>query len=202
MNSITLLIIDESGSMAGMESYVNETYLGIVNQIKREISESPELIQFIEVWTFEGSNIQQRIPFMQLTESLVPDNLNYQPGMSTPLFDAVGISVSGMKSRLKSVESLREAQVNVSIITDGLENSSVEYTAYQLAKLIEELKQKEWNFSYYGTNHDVFTAAKEISIDDVKAFEKSAKGFRNNAKRMVAYSYANKMEYINKLKKK
>jgi len=75
MNSITLLIIDESGSMAGMESYVNETYLGIVNQIKREISESPELIQFIEVWTFEGSNIQQRIPFMQLTESLVPDNL-------------------------------------------------------------------------------------------------------------------------------
>ncbi len=62
MKSITLLIIDESGSMGGMEDFVQETYHGIVKEMVTELDEMPDLQQFLEVWTFEGRNINQRIP--------------------------------------------------------------------------------------------------------------------------------------------
>ena len=148
MKSITLLIIDESGSMAGMESFVNETQPGIVNQIKTELAETPELEQFIEIWTFEGTNIVQRIPLMQLSKDTVPNNLEFKPGYSTPLFDAMGISLTGMQERIKSIEILRDVHVNVSIITDGMENSSRKYSSAELSKLIEALKECNWNFAW------------------------------------------------------
>lgn len=201
MKSITLLIIDESGSMAGMEGFVNETYLGIVNQIKTELIATPELEQFIEIWTFEGENFKQRVPFMQLSSSTIPSTLEYKPGFSTPLFDAMGISLTAMNDRIKSVESLKESHVNVSIITDGMENSSSRYLGTDIAKMVEALKESNWNFAYYGTNHDVFSIAKDLKMDYVKSFVKDEEGFMKNLNVLNERSHENRRAYMDKFKK-
>lgn len=200
MKSITLLIIDESGSMAGMEGFVNETYLGIVNQIKTELAETPELEQFIEIWTFEGANIRQRIPLMQLSLDTVPYNLEFKPGYSTPLFDAMGISLTGMQERIKSIEILRDVHVNVSIITDGMENSSRKYSSAEVSKLIEALKECNWNFAYYGTDHDVLSVATSLKMDYSSTFEKSEQGFKENLRTINRVSSETRSSYLRKLK--
>jgi uncharacterized protein YegL len=201
MKSITLLIIDESGSMAGMEGYVNETYLGIVNQIKTELIATPELEQFLEIWTFEGENIRQRVPFMQLSSGTIPSTLEYKPGFSTPLFDAMGISLTAMDARIKSVESLKESHVNVSIITDGMENSSTRYLGRDIAKMVDSFKEKNWNFAYYGTNHDVFSVAKNLKMDFVQSFVKDEEGFMKNLSVLNERSHENRRAYMDKFKK-
>lgn len=201
MKSITLLIIDESGSMAGMEGFVNETYLGIVNQIKTELIATPELEQFIEIWTFEGTNFRQRVPFMQLSSNSIPSTLEYKPGFSTPLFDAMGISLTAMNDRIKSVESLKESHVNVSVITDGMENSSSRYLGTDIAKMVEAFKESHWNFAYYGTNHDVFSIAKDLKMDYVKSFVKDEEGFMKNLNILNERSHENRRAYMDKFKK-
>jgi uncharacterized protein YegL len=201
MKSITLLIIDESGSMAGMEGYVNETYLGIVNQIKTELIATPELEQFLEIWTFEGDNFRQRVPFMQLSSGTIPSTLEYKPGFSTPLFDAMGISLTAMDARIKSVESLKESHVNVSIITDGMENSSTRYSGRDIAKMVDSFKESNWNFAYYGTNHDVFSIAKDLKMDYVKSFVKDEEGFMKNLNVINERSHENRRAYMDKFKK-
>lgn len=201
MKSITLLIIDESGSMAGMEGFVNETYLGIVTQIKTELVSTPELEQFIEIWTFEGENFRQRVPFMQLSSSSIPSALEYKPGFSTPLFDAMGISLTAMNNRIKSVESLKESHVNVSIITDGMENSSRRYLGTDIAKMVESFKESNWNFAYYGTDHDVFSVATRLKMDYVQTFVKDEEGFMKNLNVLNERSYENRRAYIDKFKK-
>jgi len=201
MKSITLLIIDESGSMAGMEGYVNETYLGIVNQIKTELIATPELEQFLEIWTFEGDNFRQRVPFMQLSSSTIPSTLEYKPGFATPLFDAMGISLTAMDARIKSVESLKESHVNVSIITDGMENSSTRYSGRDIAKMVDSFKEKNWNFAYYGTNHDVFSVAKNLKMDFVQSFVKDEEGFMKNLSVLNERSHENRRAYMDKFKK-
>ena len=201
MKSITLLIIDESGSMAGMEGYVNETYLGIVNQIKTELIATPELEQFLEIWTFEGDNFRQRVPFMQLSSGTIPSTLEYKPGFSTPLFDAMGISLTAMDARIKSVESLKDSHVNVSIITDGMENSSTRYSGRDIAKMVDSFKEKNWNFAYYGTNHDVFSVAKNLKMDFVQSFVKDEEGFMKNLSVLNERSHENRRAYMDKFKK-
>jgi uncharacterized protein YegL len=201
MKSITLLIIDESGSMAGMEGYVNETYLGIVNQIKTELIATPELEQFLEIWTFEGENIRQRVPFMQLSSGTIPSTLEYKPGFATPLFDAMGISLTAMDARIKTVESLKDSHVNVSIITDGMENSSTRYSGRDIAKMVDSFKEKNWNFAYYGTNHDVFSVAKNLKMDFVQSFVKDEEGFMKNLSVLNERSHENRRAYMDKFKK-
>jgi len=49
----------------------------------------------------------------------------FQPDASTPLYDAIGFSVNKLK---RKIEDETDYQVLVTIITDGEENSSTEYT--------------------------------------------------------------------------
>ena len=196
MQSITLLIIDESGSMGGMEDFVQETYDGIIQEMILELTEFPELNQFIEVWTFEGRNINQRLPFMEISSQLIPTKLKYQPLGNTPLFDAMGRSLEGMQSRIENIPDLAEAQVNVGIITDGVENSSREYSGSEIKQLVSSLTEKNWKFSYYGTEHDVDEIAERLSIKNRLRFSKDSTGFEELRKSYVSESKMHKSAYI------
>ena len=201
MKSITLLIIDESGSMGGMEDFVQETYHGIVKEMVTELDEMPDLQQFLEVWTFEGRNINQRIPFMEISKDLVPTDLRYEPMGNTPLYDAMGRSLTGMKQRMKSISSLKDAQVNVCIITDGLENSSLEYDERRIQRLVSSLKEQDWDFSYYGTNHEVDYAADSLQVNHAVSFEKGKKGFKEITHHFNGHSKLKKNMMLNAFKK-
>ena len=97
----------------------------------------------------------------------------YDPCCCTPLFDAIGKTVKTLKKKIADVE---DAAVLVTIITDGYENSSKEWDAKGVSKLIEECKEDGWMFSFIGAGEDVIKVATTISITNTMVWENTVEG--------------------------
>jgi hypothetical protein len=67
--------------------------------------------------------------------------------------------------------------VLVTIITDGEENSSEEWTLKMVRNMIEKLKSQNWTFTLIGTdNLDVETMAHSFAIDEHLEFKEDEDG--------------------------
>ena len=95
----------------------------------------------------------------------------YLPACCTALYDAMGISLNALR---KSVAD--DDKVLVTIVTDGYENASQEYSGQAIKALVDELKAKGWVFSYIGANHDVESVAASISITNTLRFNTTSEG--------------------------
>jgi hypothetical protein len=76
----------------------------------------------------------------------------------------------------KYVQNVNDALVVVTIITDGLENASKEYTGTAVKSLVEQLKEKGWSFTYMGANQDAVEVAFTLSIRNARNFDYSDSG--------------------------
>lgn len=61
--------------------------------------------------------------------------------------------------------------VVVTIITDGIENASKEYTGRTIKSLVEKLRNKGWTFTYIGTYQNSMELALSISICNARNFD-------------------------------
>ena len=152
-----LIILDKSGSMSSIAaaaiSGFNETVGGIRSAQER----------------YAGSH--ENVP---VTEVATLTSKEYRPCCCTPLYDAMGVSLNQL---LNKIQSDKNATAAVTVITDGLENASREYSGKAIKALVDKLKDEEgWNFAYIGTNQDVETVAAEISITNTMYFEYDSKG--------------------------
>jgi len=59
----------------------------------------------------------------------------------------------------------------VTILTDGMENTSREFSGEAVKKLVDELSLKNWTFTYIGANHDVVDFALKISITNTMSYQ-------------------------------
>lgn len=100
----------------------------------------------------------------------------YQPNAATPLFDAIGFAVTKLR---QVVQNQPNCNVLVTIMTDGEENASREYSGKQIKELIEQLKNEKWTFTYIGTDHDVDKIALNLSITNTLIFEKNEAGIKD-----------------------
>ena len=98
------------------------------------------------------------------------------PHGCTPLFDALGESLTTLYERIKDDEN---ATGVVTIITDGLENASRKWSGEAVRQLIERLKEEGWSFSYMGSCHDVLSVTMQLSIDHVMEFDHDEVGASN-----------------------
>lgn len=71
----------------------------------------------------------------------------------------------------------------VTIITDGYENSSIEYDSEGINKLVSRLDEKGWIFTYIGANQDAALAAKEMGIRNSYQYSSDEEGTRNMFKK-------------------
>jgi hypothetical protein len=139
----------------------------LIQGIRAEAEKDPELQQFIQFFSFNSNGIRELIllqPAKDLPQ-LSPDN--YQPDAMTPLFDAIGHAVGKLRIAL---EGERDYAVLVTILTDGAENASREYTRQTIANIIKKLEQENWVFTFMGTNQDVHAEATKISVTNVVQF--------------------------------
>ena len=69
--------------------------------------------------------------------------------------------------------------VLVTIITDGEENSSQEWTLRMVRNMIEKLKKQGWTFTLIGTdNLDVESMARSFAIEEHLEFQQDEAGTR------------------------
>lgn len=83
----------------------------------------------------------------------------------------MGRSLNELKNHVSD-----EDVVLVTIITDGYENASREYSGHDIKNLVAELKAKGWVFAYIGTNQDVDAVADDMGIRSRMCYDYSPSG--------------------------
>ncbi len=170
-----LIILDESGSMESIKQPTIQGFNEVVQTIRGVQKQFPDQQHFVSLITFNGLGVKTKL-FNEPAEILRElDARMYQPDASTPLYDAIGFSINKLKSTLYGVEN---HHVLVTILTDGEENASKEFSGKQVKALIDELKDQAWTFTYIGANHDVEKAAFSLSITNTLVFEADEAGTR------------------------
>jgi len=179
-----LIIVDESGSMSHLRratlSGINET-MNTIRQAQKDFGDKQT--HFLTLVTFDSSgserpDVRTLIDDAPITE--VGKFKDYNPCGCTPLYDAVGQSLTRLFEKIKDIE---DATAVVTILTDGYENSSHEWNAASLRFMIEELKEAGWTFSYMGSAHDVQEVTINLSIDNVVEFSHDECGAANTWER-------------------
>lgn len=165
-----LIILDESGSMDSIKPQIISGFNELVQTAKGIEKEFPEQEHYISLVTFNGLG-RKLLHFIDPVSKLstIDDSL-YQPNANTPLFDAMGDAFARLR---KALEGKKDFNVLVTILTDGEENASQEYNMQTIKSMIEELKGKNWTFTYIGTEHDVEKFAVSVSITNTMSFQKN-----------------------------
>jgi Mg-chelatase subunit ChlD len=171
-----LIILDESGSMESIKNATIQGFNEIVQTIKGVESQFPEQAHFISLVSFNGLGRKTHLWKEPVSSLQQLDAATYRPDASTPLFDAMGISMGKLAAELQRAQ---DYNVLGTIFTDGEENASVEYSGQLIKKMVEDLKTKGWTFTYIGTDHDVDKIALSISITNVMKFEKNEAGLKD-----------------------
>ncbi|MFZ1702798.1 MAG: vWA domain-containing protein [Saprospiraceae bacterium] len=165
-----LIILDESGSMASIQETTIQGFNEIVQTIKGIEKEFPDQEHYISLLSFNGLGIKTH-HFIDPVEKLTELNTTlYRPDASTPLFDAMGFGLNKLNQELTDQT---DYHVLVTIMTDGQENASKEFSGSDIKKLVEEFKMKGWTFTYIGTDHEVDKFAKSVSISNHMVFSKN-----------------------------
>lgn len=190
--TFNLIILDKSGSMSSIREAaiagVNET-VGTIRKAGRE----NEIAQQVTISAFCSCGIDDLCLNEPAENVKTLTEKDYEPCCCTPLYDAIGTCCTRLK---KHISKRDDVAVSVTIITDGYENSSLEWTAGSIKKLIESLKAEGWLFAYIGANQDVEKVSFSMSIDNAMEFQATEEG----TKAMFQREQQARSSWVKKLK--
>ncbi len=165
-----LVIIDESGSMQSIKKEAIDSVNETIQTIRSAQKKHEEQEHFVSLVTFNDA-------VKTICECALVDEVKeltaetYRPDCCTALYDAMGISLNALRKKVAE-----EDKVLVTVVTDGYENASKEYSGKAIKALVDELKAKGWVFAYIGANQDVEAVAATISITNVLNFKATSEG--------------------------
>ena len=126
------VVLDRTGSMES----IKDDAIGGFNEFVKSTRKKG---QRWWVWLFDSQEIELLQEGVKGTEVLELTNESYQPRAATPLYDAVGQAIATAK------EVKGKAKRNVlAVLTDGLENASVEWTADKVKAALKDLEADDW----------------------------------------------------------
>lgn len=177
-------VLDRSGSIISIKTDV-EGGLKTFIEGQQELSGRCDftLAQFDDVYEIV-------VPFQPIgtVDSTVP----VEPRGSTALLDAIGRTVTELGARLDALpENERPGHVIVAIITDGLENSSREYTRQQINDMITHQREKYgWEFIFLAANQDAIAvgASYGVPAGSSMTFAPSGQGVRASTNSLNTYA--------------
>ena len=175
-NNLTeiIAILDMSGSMHELTSDTIGGYNSLIEEQKKQPGQANITTVLFDDRYFllhDRENIQNVKP---LTTK------EYTPCGMTAMLDAIGKTLISVGKKLADTpEEERPGSVLVTIITDGYENASKEYSYDMIKKMIEEQRNKyNWIFTFIGADIDTMTVGQSIGIDASmsKTYTKSTAG--------------------------
>ena len=146
------LVVDRSGSM---EQIRQDAEGGVNSFIAQQAKEPGEALLTLAQFDTEYDFIHKGVPISQVPKyELIPRG-------RTALLDAVGRAINETGERLAEMdEQDRPGLVVFVVMTDGLENSSVEFSKTKIKEMIEHQQEKySWHFTFLGANQDAFAEA-------------------------------------------
>ena len=161
-----VFILDESGSMESMGDEPWQTINNFVEDQKKAGKFKFTLIFFNNKTNFIFKNLESdNIPILKRED--------YKPSNMTALNDAIGCGIIYQKSQ--SLEN-----VIFVILTDGLENSSKEFSGPCIKQMIEDMENTHnWKFIYLAANQDACLIGNNMGISSSKTFDCTPTGLCN-----------------------
>ena len=169
---LNLLVVDESGSMSIIRRQallgINETLVTIQKMQKAHA----DLEQRVTLITFDSTHTNVFYDNVRASNANPLKAKDYNPCGATPLYDAIGMGIAKINALTTEDDS-----VLVTIITDGEENCSEEYSLKMIKNLIEKLKKQNWTITFIGTDDlDVENIALDMGIDNHLQFSEDEAG--------------------------
>lgn len=165
-NGVTELvfILDESGSMSGMEK---DTVGGFNSMIEKQKEAEGKAFVSTIMFSNRSKTVHDRIELTdvpQLTEK------DYTPGGMTALLDTIGGAITHIESihRYIRKEDVPEKTIFI-ITTDGYENASHKYSSQKIKEMIKEKEENGWEFLFVAANIDAVETAEKIGIRPERA---------------------------------
>jgi Mg-chelatase subunit ChlD len=173
-NIYNIIILDKSGSMESIKqeaiSGYNETLQSIISaQTKHAETQQ----HFVTLVTFNSDSTDTVYNRVACTKAAELTSKTYQPYNCTPLYDTMGNTLTKFRNEL---DMATDHRVLVTIITDGMENASKEYSGKQIHQMVTELEALGWVFTYIGANHNVKEAAMNMGIRNSLAYAATKEG--------------------------
>lgn len=156
-----VFILDKSGSMAGLE----KDTIGGFNALLDKQRKLPGEVRVTTVlFNQEYELLHDRVSLEGISPMTDGD---YEVGGMTALLDAVGSTIQKISNAQKGTLKKHQAdRVMFVITTDGLENSSCEYTYKKIHEMIASKKAAGWEFIFLGANIDAVATAKKFGVDE------------------------------------
>lgn len=157
-----VFLIDRSGSMHGSES---DTIGGFNSFIEKEKAKDFDVKVTAILFDHEYEVLYKRKDIDEVSK-LTSDE--YFVRGSTALLDAIGRTITALDREVSN-------KVLFVIMTDGMENASVEFSKSQIKKMIDS---RSWEFIFIGADIDSYAEAAKIGIRKSRAanYRKSGEG--------------------------
>ncbi len=157
-------VVDRSGSMESIRSDAEGGINSFLVQQKALPGKAVlTLVQFDTEYEFVHNGVPLgKVGYYQLV-----------PRGSTALLDAMGRAIKETGERLaKMPEAARPGLVIFVVMTDGMENASVEYSKAKVNEMVRHQQEAyNWKFTFLGANQDAMAEAKDLGIDQDGAAE-------------------------------
>ena len=167
-----VFILDRSGSMEGLES---DTIGGYNSLLERQKAEEGECIISTVLFDDKYELLHDRVNVKYVAPI---SKREYYVRGSTALLDAIGTTIVNIGVALNNIEeNERPERVMVVITTDGMENSSRNYTYESVCDMVKRQKEiYSWEFVFLGANIDAIKTAASIGISEDRAVDYRADG--------------------------
>jgi len=198
-NAVTLFIIDQSGSMQTLKIATEESHQGVLQKIKQECQDLPELQQYLSTWVFGNGRVNEQMPLTKVGVEDSLKRLNLNCSGDTPLLDGIGKACTELERQMNRLKmSPENTLVTVAVFTDGEENSSREFSQPEVKRLITRLRENGWIFNYYGTDTSVEDMKENLAFDYGMNMNASAAGIQNSMIEYSEKSFADKKSWLGK----
>jgi uncharacterized protein YegL len=168
--TIIVSIIDRSGSMSGLEEKTISGFNEFIDS-QRKLEGEVEINTILFDDQFEV--LHNQLPLQHIDKMTHAD---YTTRGSTALLDAIGRSIYHIERRVALVKTEGLAdKIIFFVITDGMENSSRQYSFETIRSLISRHTERDhWEFLFMGANMDAVKEAARYGIRSDRAMNYQA----------------------------
>ena len=149
-------ILDRSGSM---DSFIQDTIGGFNSFIRSQKEINTDKCIF-SLYQFDH-DYQVIYTDKDIKEVEDLNEHTFVPRGTTALYDAIGRTINNVSQNKYN----NDDKIIIVILTDGIENSSVEYSNKSISKLIKKYDtNNNWSFVFLAANQDAIISAGKLGI--------------------------------------
>ena len=159
--TVIAMVLDESGSM---NSCWDATIAGFNEFIAGQKAAKDVGQAYVTLIQFDSPQIKTVFANRPIAEVPAINKETYKPNGGTNLLDAVGTAIVNVNAFLASMKKEDRPGVIITIMTDGQENASRNYSHQMIKDMVAAAEKKDWTFTFLGANVDAFAVGSTFGM--------------------------------------